>query len=784
MPTLSSSSCFSSIRALILRRPSFVCFVVALFGTIATPGSAEPLSKKLDLDFYRDVPSRNLKGLATRPDGRLVSGPTLTELNPSAALPADLLWSLTPGATPDRWLVGTGPDGRILEATLGSSGSPFTTRELAKLDEPHVFAVRRLPDGSILAGTSPNGGLVLLRDEKVVARLGLPADSIFDLLVVSPTTALVATGNPARIFQVDLAVFATAGVTPGKTIDAKILTTKGVSVFGEIRDRNVRRLARFPDGRIAAGSSPKGNIYVFAAPVATAPTAPVPPVLLQENRDAEVTDLLPQANGDLYATLVFTSSAAETRINSAPAKNTKDSPESPVIPPPVSFAPVERFSGRSSLIYLPAGGFPEVLSSRTNVAFYQLARHGDTLLIAGGELGELLGYDLTARLPLTFAGSTSSQLNALAAVPGSPGRFLVLRNNAPGLAVLDFNASSDRSAETRRLDLGTPARLGALRFDRLRDLSTGQISLEIKTSFGSDEIEGWTPWTVLTAPDAADPAWRAPELRGRYAKLRMRLSGASITAELEKPALYFLPQNRRPTLQEFRFLSPNFGLIPGSESAPSVSTSLSSILNAGKEDDLSAGKRGRSAFLASLVVPSPGAQVALWTLVDPDGDNVGATFSIRRETESAWTDLAVATREPYVAFDTGRLADGVYFTRLVATETAPRLPGDRLSLTFQTDNLVVDHTAPEILEATATRTAEVLTITVRGRDALSLVEGIEVVLNNGVRETVEQPADGIRDSREEAFVLELPLGRAAGATAAELTLYDALGNTATRRLAL
>jgi hypothetical protein len=137
-----------------------------------------------------------------------------------------------------------------------------------------------------------------------------------------------------------------------------------------------------------------------------------------------------------------------------------------------------------------------------------------------------------------------------------------------------------------------------------------------------------------------------------------------------------------------------------------------------------------------------------------------------------------------VSFDTARLADGVYFTRLVATETAPRIPGDRLSLTFQTDNLVVDHTAPEILEATATRTAEALAIAVRGRDALSLVEGIEVVLNNGVRETVEQPADGIRDSREEAFVLELPLGRATGATAAEITLYDAVGNSVTRRLTL
>jgi hypothetical protein len=47
---------------------------------------------------------------------------------------------------------------------------------------------------------------------------------------------------------------------------------------------------------------------------------------------------------------------------------------------------------------------------------------------------------------------------------------------------------------------------------------------------------------------------------------------------------------------------------------------------------------------------------------------------------------------------------------------------------------------------------------------------------------VRQPADGIRDGREETFVFELPLERAAGASAVEISLLDAAGNAATRRL--
>ncbi|MEI6466503.1 MAG: hypothetical protein WCQ89_17380, partial [Verrucomicrobiota bacterium] len=158
------------------------------------------------------------------------------------------------------------------------------------------------------------------------------------------------------------------------------------------------------------------------------------------------------------------------------------------------------------------------------------------------------------------------------------------------------------------------------------------------------------------------------------------------------------------------------------------------------------------------------------------------TYSIRRDGDTAWTDLVNGTKDQYAQFDTKSLADGVYFTRLVVQEVGPRPVADRLTHTFETDDLVVDHTAPEIREATARRNGDTLVVTVRGRDALSLLDGIEVVFNNGVRESVEQPADGIRDGREETFILELPLARLANATSLEVTLQDAPGNSVSRRL--
>lgn len=757
--------------------------VLAVLATLAGTVLADPLSKKTDVDFFRDVPSRSLKRLAARSDGRLVAGPLLAEL--SVAAPADLLWTMEPTADPKKFLVGTGPDGKIIEVTHDFSTATYSARDIVALDDPQVYALKPLADGTILAGTAPKGGLYLVRNGAVAARTVLPVDSIFDLLLLDATTALVATGNPGRIYRVDLKKFAASGINPDKVTDGAVLAERGISLFGEIRDRNVRRLALLPKGRVAAGSSPKGNIYTFTpgttlsvAPGATLWSTPLAPaIILQENRDAEVTDLLALPNGDLYAALVFAGTTGESRITPAGGAKPPEAKPGDAVPA----LPSEKFPGRSTLVYIPAEGYPETVSTRANTAFYRLAKHGEVILITAGELGELLGYDIKAKLSLTFAGSISSQINGIVPFAGQPGKFFVLRNNVPGFSVLDFSASGPREAETRRLDLGLPATLGALRFNRIRNVTDAQLALELRLSNGSDELEGWGPWTPLTG---AEGGWKAAESqRGRYFKLRVRLNdtnGAVTTAaELDKATLYVLPQNRRPTLQDFRLITPNYGLIAAVDQPPSATATLSQLMSSGPKDDDS---KRKATFLSSQIVPSPGSQVVFWTVTDPDGDNVLCTFSIRRDGDANWTEIAANTAAGYAQFDGSHFPDGVYFTRLVSTETAPRPPGERLTATFETDDLVIDHTKPEILDAAARREGDRIIITVSGRDALSLLDGIEVIFNNGVREVVEQPDDGVRDSRQEKFTLDIPIAKVSNATSAEVTLYDSAGNGTPRRL--
>jgi hypothetical protein len=730
---------------------------LSFIACVARPLGADPLSKKQEVDFFHDVASRDLHGLATRSDGRLVAGPVVTDLSGPAL--AQLLWCLEPGAN-NTWLIGSGPDGKILEATVDASAHSFTSREFAKLDDAQVFALKRLPDGSILAGTSPRGGLYWVRAGQVVARVGLPADSIFDIRLLGGDSALIGTGNPGRIYRVDLSKFEKAGVSNEKTAASSALEAKGITLFGAIRDRNVRRIALLSDGRVVAGSSPDGTIYRFEASGGD-------PFILVQNHESEVTDFLPGPGGDLLASVITTTGESRLTLTIEKPKDSGDTP------PP---ARQEKFDGRSALVRLPANGFPETVLTRAGATFYRLALRGNVAVMAGGEQGDIRAYDLSARLSLTFAGSNSARLNDMQPMPGSPDRLLLLRNNAPGLTLMDFGASAAREAQTSAIDLGGEAQLGAVRFKRLRELADRAIALEVKTSNSSDDLEGWSPWTPFVTDG---DGWHGPLLRGRYVKLRLKLpQTSSSSAEIDKASLYFLPRNRRPQLQEFHLLTPNFSLVPPAPSSPPVTTTLGQIIQ-GRDED-----KHKNALLSGQVVPSPGSQVAFWTVTDPDGDNVVYTFSIRRDGETAWTDLSVDSGDAYVEFDTNHLPDGLYFTRLVAKETAPRPASDRLSVTFETDDLMVDHTPPAILETTARRSGDTIVVSVHGKDALSLLDGIEVDFNNGAHETVEQPIDGIRDSREETFVLEEPLSKASGATGIEVTLYDASGNSTTKHLAM
>lgn len=737
--------------------------------------SAVTFSKNQNISFYREVPSRDLKGLAIRSDGRIIEGPQLSALagNPIA----DIWWDIE-ATTGQRWLIGTGPNGDILEIEPDISGGTFSATLWAKTGANHVFALKRLSNGMVLAGTAPDATLSIWNQNgDKQTSVDLPADSILDILIDEAEKNIwVATGNPGTVYQINL-----NQVLNSQPEDS--LADRGVELWGKVRDRNVRQLAWNANGRILAGSAPSGNLYEF-------PAGGGDPLILLDQESGEITDIYLSDEGDIYTTHVSAKGTTSRRItasvNVTPAaetteKKTDAKPTTPTPAPSIMEAPpVEKFSGRSQLIKIPANrGLPESLSSRNNLAMYQIVPYRDVLLLPGGDDGELAGYAPEERRAISFSGSNSAQISEIVTMESGT-EFLAITNNPVGLSLLEFSDSKPREATTRRINLQSLSEIGALRFNRIRDLDRSDITVKMRANRGRDLVEGWTPWTeALQRHDG----WLAPGLSGQYLQIKIELPALlKPTAELDHAEIYFLPQNRRPVLQSFRLISPNFGL--SSRTSASASTpimTLGQVIGTSPPANKSESEKRRQSLLASQVIPQPGAQVVMWTSSDPDNDNLAATFSIRRENELDWTDLAIKTNDGWFQFDRTTLAEGTYFTKLVLNEQAPRPIDQRKTITFKTDDLVIDHTPPKITEFTMRRDTTFLNISVTGLDSVSLLSGATLVFNSGLKVELGQPADGILDSPAETFTSQVRLDDLGPATSVEVYLTDEAGNIATER---
>src|SRR5258708_5863737 len=118
------------------RRSAFSLF--AFFALFVANLPADPLTKQLEIDFGRDVASRYLKGLATRSDGRVLPGPVFTDL--AGPKLGEILWVLKPVAA-NKFLIGTGPDGKVQEVSFNAKDGSYTAREVADVTETNALAL-------------------------------------------------------------------------------------------------------------------------------------------------------------------------------------------------------------------------------------------------------------------------------------------------------------------------------------------------------------------------------------------------------------------------------------------------------------------------------------------------------------------------------------------------------------------------------------------------------------------------------------------------------------------
>lgn len=686
-------------------------------------------------DFERGTPTE----MAIRNDGRLTPAPALTTVGVSQAT---YLWTVLPG-----------PGGSVYAGTGAVTGGSQllrfdvvgTSTAVAEFKEANVQALAMLPDGSMLAATSPDGKVY-----RVPAAGGKP-ESVFDaattaekpkylwsLAVEKSGDVLVAAGAPAVLYRVSLK----AGAKP--------------AVVFKSGDQHLRTLLVGPDGTIYIGSDGAGIVYRIAADGK--------PFALYTAPKHEITALALDPAGNLYLAAV-----GDRRPPALPPLPAAGEPRISI-----TFQQPGSSSAVATNALVPDGsevdriapdGTPlRLLTLREEVA-YALAFRNGGLLVATGNKGHVYRVDpQTPGVTTDVAHVDAGQAVALA--PVADGVLVTTANSGKLLKLADAPAT-DASYVSEVFD-GDIATL----WGRMETTSSPTGVTLFARAGNVENVRGalgdwWSPWTAIQPGQTPLPVPVA-----RYLQWKAVLKPG---AQLDAVTVNYLPRNLAPLVEDI-VVQPGARL-PNASTTGSGST-VAIAFKSGATPNPS----------PNAVEPTPGpllaqrdrtAVTARWVAHDPNGDDLVYALYLRDTHEKTWRLLKDRLTERAYSFDSALLPDGDYELRVVASDlpvhnAADALEGERVSAPF-----TLDTTPPLAGTLVASVVNGRLMATYEAHDATSAIGHAEFSIDAGPWQYLE-PVGKLSDAQSERYRVDAPANGAGEHTVA-IRVFDRYENAVTAK---
>jgi hypothetical protein len=676
----------------------------------------------------RDFLAGTLSGIAADPTGRLSLADRVDRL---ADLGEPFLFSIA--EHPRGWVVGTGNSGNVL--LVSREGGVET---LFSAPEPEVFAVWADSDGTIFAGTSPEGKVYRISEGEAGVFFDPQETYIWGLARDTGGRLLVATGTEGRLYAVSKA---------GKA-----------EVLFDAEDAHLRTLKVLADGAVLIGTAGEGLILRIGedGEVRT----------LYDGSEPEVVALAEGPDGSCYAALLASeasmvdlaelgsergqgSAGEEVDGNGSdngdgngdakPAVTTSSEPA----PAFVGSRPAGFQGARSVVLRISPTGLVERLWEFESETVYSLRWHRERLWVGTGLEGKL--FSLQDRRMVLEKDVDERQIVALAG--GRPGPVFATTNAA---AVFRIGSEGEPSGTytSAALDAAQVARFGTLRW--LGELPRGsKVEFSARSGMSAEPDRTWSAWT--TAQGGRDlPLADVPA--GRYLQWRADL----VAANGEEPVvtevtISYVQENLAPRIKRFGAMAPGEIIVPANfnpgnqvfePTSPSRGGIFTTLEPAGQKAE------GRQKTLWKK-----GFQTLTWEADDPNEDELVYSLMFRRDDSGndAWLQMAEELDKTHYSFDSAALPDGTFRFLLRAADRNGRGADSGLVTEEMSDAVVVDNSVPTLISTE--RADEKLNIEIR--DALSPLRSVRVSLDAGEWEPLAA-SDGLLDGRREQLSVPLP----------------------------
>jgi sugar lactone lactonase YvrE len=713
---------------------------------------------------YNDFLKGRFLGVSLTRDGKLTLAP---RLETAAETGEAGVWSLVvaPGGTV---YFSTGHRGRVYQMKPGEKPAV-----LWSAPQPEVFALAVDARGVVYAGSSPDGKIWKIENGKA-AEFFDPGEKYIWALAAAPDGSLFAgTGQNGRIWR----------VSPNGQGE----------IWYETGQTHVMALAFDSKGRLLAGTEPNGILYriegrnrafvlydsslpeirsIVPAPDGSVYVAAMGGAYARRQAQTASSAAASQSAGIVTTTITVSADAdaAQRGIDLQPKpeqpKPAAAAPETPPPPPAIDLS-----AEKSALYRIHPDNLVESLWSSREENVYDLIVRGSDLYFSTDSNGRVyrLSPDLKAAL---LVETREGETTRLAEAAGS---IYAATSNQGKLYRLNGAEAQTGIYESPVHDAGNAARWGRLEWRA--ELNSGRLSFRTRSGNSARPDPTWSDWSEPIS-DPARNAISSPN--ARYIQWRVEISpGNGPAPVIDSVAVSYQPQNGRPVVRSIQ-VTPQWAAAQAKPAAPAQQSSVAYSITVTDTGDT--GQSTSSGTPTQTVSRTGMQQLYLsWQADDPDGDTLIYSLYYRGEDEREWKLLKADLRENTFQQDGEVFADGRYFFRVVASDRLANSPQAARESDLVSPPVLIDQTPPRVRILEPRRQGQEWLLEVRAEDAASAIRRAEYSVNGGPW-TVLEAADGITDSREEAFSIRLPAE--GGERSLVVRAFDAAGNPGLARIVL
>ncbi|MGH9683060.1 MAG: hypothetical protein ACRD4S_05560 [Candidatus Acidiferrales bacterium] len=723
-------------------------------------------------EFDRGTP----KGVALRSDGKLMPAPAFMQFSdPNLAY----VWALRVDSRGRVYAAG-GSDATVLR--FDNPAKPTTVFQSSELAAQTIAF-----DGhdNLYVGTSPDGKVYKVTPDGQKSVFFEPKTKyIWALAVDSKGVLFVATGDTGKVFA----------VTPDG--EGKL--------FYQSDERHARSLAFDSKGNLLIGTDPDGlivRVEIVRKNTQAAPEAGAPFVIYETNKK-EVTSLLADASGNLYAASI----GEKQRPAAVPLVMPMAPQALPQTAPPGAIASAQGHviiqsqqtsstfvfpyfpstAGGAEVVKISPDGSPDILwNSREDLVFSMgLSPSGKLLLGTGnkGEVIELEGNDVFS----TVARTASSQVMSLVSTAG--GKVYVATANPGKIFTLGPSYAAGGSFESEAFDAKIFSHWGRLTWWGENGATQGKVEMYARSGNTSNPDKNWSAWTgpYKTASGETVSCQPARFIQWKAVFLDTDHGGAP---NISWVSVAYQPKNVAPQIEDIEVQNPGIRIQSFAVPAGSGNMTPAPIrmpqAERGDANFHQASRAEPAKHAPRMDVPpqgfeDKGYQSVVWSARDGNDDDLLYSIYYRGEGERNWRLLKDKLTEKYYSWDTVTMPDGAYYLKIVASDSPSNPPDQTLTGERESDRFEIANTPPQIENLRAESSSSPVTIVFDGSSSSGAITHAQYSVDAGDWRVVF-PVGLLSDAPKESYQIQLS-SLAPGEHTVAVQIADEFENTAAAKV--